>query len=148
MGLCKWVPVTKIPGVTDLQELTWTTYQVTELPTGAGDQLGKAIVEDVTSQGEDPADAVAIALNVSEVQYAQHSGGSYVLVTTEGYVGLFKWDCYGQLRTMSALTGAVLGGVFGWVGGDRFKGQGPMGAAVGIPIGTGLGYLIGRMRSK
>lgn len=147
MSAGQWVAVESIPGITDLNQLSWTPITDGSIPELS--ELGEVIVKDVVKEGEDVTEATAIALN-ADVKYVLHEDVVYALAVENqsGYVNMWKLDYYGQMRAAHALAGAVLGGIAGWLVGDRFKGQAIMGAAVGVAGGTGLGYLIGKARSK
>jgi hypothetical protein len=143
---CKWIETSKLPaGMKDATELPWGPNVAPK--TGIADDRALTLAEFVTKQiilaGEEAADAVAIVLDVTTIQFAEFDGVTYGLFLSPEYEGLYTEVCGVRAELPWMIGLGLLGGLGGFVASRKLTDGGLMGSTVGILAGVGLGAGIG-----
>lgn len=145
LASCRWIELKKLPsGITDAKELPWVVVSKSNAFDERVGMLIETVVKDIVLQGEDAADAVAISLS-GQMSLADYDGVTYGLFLSPDYNRIYQLVCGVRAELPWMIVGAIVGGIGGFVVGNKVMGQSLMGSAVGILIGTAGGYSVRRL---
>jgi hypothetical protein len=160
MGNCRWIPssVTPSGSLNPDGTVNWAAFSTGDqavLIVGKEnyDKIVEAVVLDIVNQGEDAADASAIA-GGSQISVMQDNVNSKYYAVADStkagnaYIGFFELKCGAALNYPFMIGGAVvLGGIGFALGGKLGKGKHKalLGALVGSAAGVGAGLLAAKL---